>query len=99
MVVDSPDGAILSVKVLPRAGRDEVAGVRQGALLIRLAAAPVEGAANVVLVRLLANVFDVPRRAIAIVSGVRSREKKIRVTGASAADLSRKLAAWLPQAD
>ena len=49
MISDAPDGAILTVKVIPRAGRTAIAGARDNALLIRLAAAPVDGAANAAL--------------------------------------------------
>jgi len=50
-------------------------------LLVRLAAPPVEGAANAELVEVLAAALSVPRRAIAIVSGDRSRQKRVRVAG------------------
>jgi uncharacterized protein (TIGR00251 family) len=63
------------VRVIPRAGRTEIAGVRDGAVLVRLAAAPVEGAANAELIDLLARILRIPKRDITIVSGERSRSK------------------------
>ena len=76
-----PDGLTLDIRVVPRAGRTGVAGLRAGAILVRLAAAPVDGAANEELVALLARLLDVPKRQIAIVSGERSRAKRVRVSG------------------
>jgi uncharacterized protein (TIGR00251 family) len=71
----------LDIRVIPRAGRSGFAGMREGALLVRLAAAPVEGAANDELIALLAKTLRVPRRDITIVSGERSRTKRIRIAG------------------
>jgi uncharacterized protein (TIGR00251 family) len=67
------------VRVIPRAGRSEFAGLRDGALLVRLAAAPVDGAANDELIALVARALGVPKRDITIVSGERSRSKRLRV--------------------
>ena len=55
--------------------------MRAGSYLIRLAAPPVDGAANEALIAFLAEVLDVPRRSIAIVSGQTSRDKRVRVAG------------------
>jgi uncharacterized protein (TIGR00251 family) len=71
--------ADLEVRVIPRAGRSGFAGMRDGALLVRLAAAPVDGAANAELIALIARALHLPRRDITIVSGERSRSKRIRV--------------------
>jgi uncharacterized protein len=84
-IADTPAGAVFDVRVIPRAGRTGVAGTRDGALLVRLAAAPVDGAANDALIALLAGVLDRPRRDIVIVAGARSRSKRVRVDGATAA--------------
>ena len=84
MIRDAPDGALIDVKVIPRAGRSTIAGTRDNALLIRLAAAPVEGAANAELIELLARALAVPKRAITVVSGEKSRSKRLKVVGLSA---------------
>jgi hypothetical protein len=55
--------------------------MRDGALLVRLAAAPVDGAANAALIEFLAAALHVPKRDITIVSGERSRHKRVRVAG------------------
>ncbi len=75
----------IDVRVIPRAGRSGFSGLRDGALVVRLAAAPVDGAANDELITLLARALHVPKRDIPIVSGERSRSKRVRVAGMTAA--------------
>lgn len=70
--------------MIPRARQTEFAGERDGALLVRLAAPPVEGAANAALVDFLAAALDLPRRSIRIVSGERSRHKRVAIAGMTA---------------
>ena len=72
---------ILTVRVTPRAGRSAVTGVRDGTLLVRLAAAPVDGAANDALIAFLAETIHLPKRAIRIRSGERSRTKQVEIDG------------------
>jgi uncharacterized protein len=71
----------LEVRVAPRADRSGFAGLRDGALLVRLASAPVDGAANDELIALIARALRIPKRDITIVSGERSRSKRIRIAG------------------
>lgn len=83
MITPTPDGVVIDVRVTPRASRSGLAGVRNGALVLRLHAPPVEGAANAEVVDLLAALFEVPRRAVTIVAGSRNRLKRVRVDGVS----------------
>lgn len=76
---------VLNVRVIPRAKRSGVGGMRGDAWLIRLQAPPVDGAANEELISVLAKLLDVPKRAVTIVAGERSREKRVRVAGIDAA--------------
>ena len=71
----------LEIRVIPRAGRSGFAGLRDGALLVKLAAAPVDGAANDELIALIARTLKIPKRDITIVTGERSRTKRIRIAG------------------
>lgn len=71
----------MSVRVIPRAPRTRVDGERGGAILIRLAAPPVDGAANDALVSFLSDTLRVPQRDVAIVSGDKSRDKRVQITG------------------
>ncbi len=77
----SDSAGLIDVRVVPRAGRSGLAGVRDGALLVRLAAAPVDGAANAELIAVLADALHLPKRSIHIVSGDRSRAKRVRIDG------------------
>lgn len=79
------DGEVeLAVHVQPRAGRSEVVGVHAGRLKVRLAAPPVEGAANEELVRLLARTLGVAPSDVTITRGHGARLKTVRVRGVSA---------------
>jgi uncharacterized protein (TIGR00251 family) len=84
------DGVLtFRVRVVPRASRSEIAGEYDGALKLRIAAPPVDGAANQELVRTLSRVFGVQRAAIEITAGQTARTKQVRVSGASRHDLQR----------
>ena len=87
----TPTGAHLVVRVQPRASRNEIAGISGGAIRIRLMAPPVEGAANDALVRLLAARLDLPRSALALISGQTGRTKVVAVEGVSAEEVGRRL--------
>ena len=82
---------MIDVRVIPRAGTSGLAGTRGDALLVRLNAPPVEGAANKALVELLARELGVAKRAVTMVSGERSRQKRVRVEGISVANAEQRL--------
>jgi len=84
-------GVSFAVKVAPRAARNEVAGVEAGALKVRLTAPPVEGAANRALVKLLAKSLGVAKGKVAVVSGRRSRSKRVEVRGMGPGELRERL--------
>ena len=71
----------------PRAGRDGIAGERAGALLVRLAAAPVDGQANEALVRVLAKALGVAPSTVTILRGATGRDKVVRIAGLAASVL------------
>jgi len=71
----------LTVRVQPRASRNEIAGVHGDALKVRLTAPPVEGAANEALVEFLAATFGIPVRAVTLVAGASSRTKVVELAG------------------
>lgn len=71
----------LSVRVQPRASRNEVAGLVGDTLKIRLTAPPVEGEANDACLAFLAKLLDLAPSRLAIIHGARSRTKLIRITG------------------
>ena len=80
------------MRVIPREGRTVAAGWRGDALLVRLAAAPVDGAANDALIAFLADALGCPRRSISIAQGEKSRDKRVQVEGLGSAELQRRLA-------
>lgn len=69
------------MRVQPRASRSEIDGVHDGALRVRLTSPPVDGAANAALIALLAEMLDVAKRSVHIVTGAASRVKVIDVDG------------------
>ena len=82
------DGAItFSVRVQPRASRDEISGEWEGALRVRLLAPALEDRANEALRRFLAQRLDVPLGAVRILAGERSRTKRMEIRGAAAAQV------------
>ena len=77
------NGILLRLRVVPRASRTEILGIQGGLLRIRLAAVPVDGAANEALIRFLADRIAVPRSAVRVVSGQTSRSKVVEISGAT----------------
>lgn len=74
-----------AVRVTPRAGRDEVIGVDEtGVLRVRVRAAPVDGAANEALRRLVARELGIPTGQVSIVGGQAARRKMVELDGLSA---------------
>jgi uncharacterized protein (TIGR00251 family) len=85
------DGTRLALRVQPRASRNEVAGPHGDALKVRLAAPPVDGAANEALVRFLADALQLPRASVTLVGGLSSRSKAVQVAGLAPAEVARRL--------
>jgi uncharacterized protein (TIGR00251 family) len=87
------EGAVrFEVQAKPRAKVSRVVGERQGALVVQLAAPPVDGAANAELVATLASVLGVPKRDVTLVRGEASRAKVLEVRGLTAELVRERLA-------
>ena len=71
----------VSVRLQPRARRDEIVGERAGAIVIRVTAPPVDGKANAALCALVARAAGVPPSRVSVVRGQTSRDKVVRVEG------------------
>lgn len=84
-------GVMLIVRVLPRASRNQVVGVEQGAIKIKLTAPPVEGAANAALIEFVAGWLGVRKSAISIASGEKARHKRVQVVGLTVEAVRQKL--------
>lgn len=85
------DGAVLSVRVQPRARREGIAGVHDGALKVALRAPPVDGAANAALVKFLGAACGVPARSVHIIGGQSARSKRVLFEALDAESLARRL--------
>jgi len=83
--------AILRIHVIPNAKIDSIVGEHGSAVKIKLRAAAVEGKANAALIRFLAEQMELPRHAIVLQRGHKSRDKLIRVDGLSQEEVRRRL--------
>ena len=88
---DTPSGATFAVKLHPRAKKNAITGTLGDALKISLTAPPLEGRANLACIEFLADVLKLPRSSITIAAGQTSRNKLIRISGVSAADVEARL--------
>jgi uncharacterized protein (TIGR00251 family) len=85
--------ARIDIYVQPRAARSEVVGLHDGVIKIRLAAPPVDGAANDALVEFLADLFRVRKSSVRVVAGHTSRRKIVEIDGVDEAMVAAKLGA------
>jgi hypothetical protein len=79
MPLSETNGVVLTVRVVPRASRSEIVWLHDGVLKVRIAAPPVDGAANAALIKLLAKHFGVSKSDVTIVHGGKSKNKRIRI--------------------
>lgn len=84
------------MRVQPRASKDSLAGEREGALVVRLTAPPVEGEANAGLSRFLGRSLGVAPSSVAILQGTASRNKVVRISGLTAAQVAERLGVDAP---
>ena len=78
---------IFSVRVVPRASKSEIVGEHDGALKIKIASPPIDGAANAELIKVMAKRFNVSKSAVEIIGGQTSRTKQIKINGGKPANL------------
>jgi uncharacterized protein (TIGR00251 family) len=86
-------GARIDLRVIPRAPHDDIDGERDGRVVVRVTAPPVDRAANDAVIALLASRLGLPRRAIRIVTGEASRNKTVQIDGIDAATVRARLLA------
>lgn len=87
MIEETEEGVEIDVLVVPRASRTRIVGAHEGRLKIQLNAPPVEGEANKALIALLAKTFGLKKKDVTIQSGQTGRRKRIRLTGATVAEV------------
>ena len=90
-IKSAPGGVTFAVRVTPRARKKEIVGVQGDALQVKLAAPPVEGAANAALCEFLADRLGVRKSAVTIVTGRTSRHKVVRVEGVTVDEVRARL--------
>ena len=95
LMEESSRGLILLVKAQPGSRRNGVTGTHDGALKIAVSQAPEKGKANTAIVKILAQIFDLSRSQIELVSGQSSSHKKFLIQGVSAEELSIKIRSLL----
>lgn len=87
-LTETPDGAVLNLRIVPRAAKNAIHGELGDALKIRLCAPPVDGAANAALIEFLSDFFSLPRARVQLLSGATSRNKRVLLAGLPAAKVS-----------
>ena len=85
MIRTTTGGGRIELRVIPRASKTAVAGVREGRLLLRVTAPPVDGAANAAVIAAIAKALDVPKGAVRLIDGDASRNKSVEITGVTEA--------------
>ncbi len=80
-ISSTPKGLFIILKIQPRASRNQVDGVQNGALKVRLTAPPIEGEANRALLDFLSDILRLRKSALSIEAGLKSREKRVKVEG------------------
>ena len=83
-LTDTPAGAVLNLRIVPRAAKNAIQGEHGDALKIRLCAPPVDGAANAALVEFLSDAFALPRARVQLLAGATSRNKRVLLSGLTA---------------
>jgi uncharacterized protein (TIGR00251 family) len=91
VITESKGMVTLTIKIVPRAQKNQIAGIEGDALKIRLNAPPVEGKANDALVEFLAKTLGIARAQIEIVAGHTARRKIVRVRGISAREVEARM--------
>lgn len=81
MIRTTDAGITIDIRVIPRARRSEIGGIRDDRLIVRLAAPPVDGAANQALITFLSDLLERPRRSVRLLAGETSRSKRVEIQG------------------
>lgn len=90
-IKDTENGAVFKVKVQPRAAKNEIVGLLDDAVKLRITAPPVDGAANEAVVKFFSGLFRVPKNAVRIMSGETSRSKTVEIAGLTGEDIKKEL--------
>jgi uncharacterized protein len=86
-ILETKKGVIFKIRVQPRSSKQELAGIQDDALKLRIKAPPVDGKANEECIRFLSELFDVKKSCISIISGLTSRGKTVSIEGLKKKDI------------
>ncbi len=90
-IQQTENGVIVAVRAVPRASKNAIQGVYDGALKIRLTTPPVDGKANQALIKFLSKTLKLSKSQIELAQGETSRHKTVRITGIPKEELTRKI--------
>jgi hypothetical protein len=89
---ETADGVTIKIKIQPRASKNEITGITEHALRLRLTAPPVDGEANIACSAFLGQIFGVAKSKVVVVSGQTSRSKVVKIAGISHQQVLKRLA-------
>jgi len=90
-LTDTPDGTVLTLRLIPRASKNAIQSEHGDTLKIRLCAPPVDGAANAALIEFLSDTLSLPRARIRLLSGHTSRTKRVLLAGMKAGEIRERM--------
>jgi uncharacterized protein (TIGR00251 family) len=96
---ETSEGVLLSIRAQPRARKSAITGIHAGSLKVAVTAAPEKGKANDAILKLLAQALGLRGAQLTIASGASSSQKRVLVTGISAAELTQRVAHLLAEQD
>jgi len=86
LIAETSDGVTMSLHLQPRSSRTEICGIQGDELKVRVTAPPVDDAANRLCIEFFAKMFKLPKSAVSIVSGQKSRHKRLHISGITMKD-------------
>lgn len=86
-VTEGDGGVLLDIVVKPRSSREGIGPIKSERLCVAVNSPPVDGKANEAVIRVLAEAFHVPKRAVSLVNGLSGRKKTVRINGLRAAQV------------
>jgi uncharacterized protein (TIGR00251 family) len=91
---EDAEGVLISLRVTPKSGKNAVTGSKNGLLLVAVRAAPADGEANNAVIATMAAALGCSKSSVTLVRGRKGREKTVRVTGLTMAQIQEKLSAY-----
>lgn len=91
LATEVADGIIIRIHLQPRASKTEICGIQGDELKVRVTSPPVDDAANRLCIEFFAKMFRLPRSSVSIISGHKSRHKKVLLSGVTQHDISDQL--------